>query len=113
MSEGGSSQSSSNPQQSQLEKIAERSPDPGKQSPIPGACSISYQRNVSLETNDGSCRYWGEMENGVRHGKGTTNGVRHGKGTTVWHQHASEHSGVYANGLMDGPVRSPFSFREP
>ena len=61
--------------------------------PIPGSCSIAYRRYVAIQTSEGPATYWGEMENGKRHGKGTTQ----------WKDLSCEHSGLYANGAMDGP----------
>lgn len=60
--------------------------------PISGSCSLTYRRNVAIQTVEGPAIYWGEIENGKRHGKGTT----------LWSELKCEHSGQYANGNMEG-----------
>ena len=45
-----------------------------------------------MQTPEGPAIYWGEIENGKRHGKGTT----------LWSEQKSEHSGLYVDGCFDG-----------
>jgi hypothetical protein len=78
---------------------------PTEPKPIPGSCSLTYRRYVTIQTDDGPAMYWGEIdtENGGYMKNGVWTEKRNGKGTTLWRELQCEHSGVYVNGCMDGP----------